>query len=85
MKRCISRHIFILSSSYIDKLLSVTSIRKSMTQYVCLECGWIYDEALGFPERGIAPGTVWSQLPDDFKCGECEVTKGEMHMWQKLG
>jgi rubredoxin len=55
-----------------------------MAQYVCLECGWIYDEALGMPERDIPPGTLWSSLPDSFQCGECEVTKGEVHLWQRL-
>ncbi len=55
-----------------------------MAQYVCLECGWMYDEAQGFPERGIPAGTKWETLPDDFKCGECEVTKGQTHMWQRL-
>ncbi len=55
-----------------------------MAQYVCLECGWIYDEALGMPERDIPPGTLWSLLPDSFQCGECEVTKGETHLWQRL-
>jgi len=55
-----------------------------MSQYICLDCGWIYDEAKGFPERGIAPGTTWESLPDDFKCGECDVRKRDTHMWQKL-
>ena len=53
-------------------------------QYICLDCGWIYDEALGIPERGIAPGTKWEQLPDDFKCDECDVRKSDSHMWQKM-
>ncbi len=55
-----------------------------MAQYVCLECGWIYDEAIGDPERGIAPGTTWESLPDDFKCADCEVRKSDTHMWQRL-
>jgi len=55
-----------------------------MAQYVCLDCGWIYDEAKGDPERGIAPGTTWESLPDDFKCAECEVRKSDTHMWQRL-
>lgn len=57
---------------------------KIMAQYVCLDCGWIYDEAAGEPGRGIPPGTTWDSLPDDFKCGECEVVKGDTHMWQRL-
>ena len=52
--------------------------------YVCLECGWIYDERIGMPERDILPGTRWEQLPDDFQCGDCEITKSETHMWQRL-
>lgn len=56
----------------------------TFAQYVCLECGWIYDEAVGMPERGIMPGTRFQDLPDDFTCGDCDVTKGEAHMWQRL-
>lgn len=37
-----------------------------MKKYVCKVCGWIYDEALGDPDNGIAPGTKWEDLPDDF-------------------
>lgn len=61
-----------------------TATTPATAQYVCLDCGWIYDEAVGFPERGIAPGTRWEELPDDFKCGECEVLKSDVHMWQKI-
>lgn len=56
-----------------------------MAQYVCLDCGWIYDEAVGDPSLGILPGTTWESLSDDFKCGECDVVKGDTHMWQRLG
>ncbi len=55
-----------------------------MSQYVCLDCGWIYDEAHGFPEKGIAPGTKWEDLPEDFQCAECTVKKSDTHMWQKI-
>lgn len=55
-----------------------------MSQYVCLECGWIYDESRGDPERGIVAGTTWDSLPDDFTCGDCDVKKGDTHMWQRL-
>jgi len=55
-----------------------------MAQYVCLECGWIYDEAKGDPDRGVPAGTKWEDLPDDFKCAECDTVKGQTDMWQKL-
>ena len=37
-------------------------------KYVCDVCGWEYDEALGYPEAGIAPGTKWEDIPEDFEC-----------------
>lgn len=55
-----------------------------MAQYVCLECGWMYDEEKGLPEREILPGTRWESLPDNFKCGECDVTKAQTHMWAQV-
>ncbi len=44
-------------------------------KYVCEICGWIYDEAEGYPEDGIAPGTKFEDLPDDFSCPLCGVGK----------
>ena len=35
-------------------------------KYVCDACGWIYDEEAGLPEQGIAPGTKFEDLPEDF-------------------
>ena len=46
-----------------------------MKKYQCDVCGWIYDEAEGMPERGIAAGTKWEDLPDDFKCPVCRSGK----------
>ncbi len=48
-----------------------------MKKYVCTVCGYIYDEAAGIPEKGIAPGTKWEDLPDDWTCPLCGATKGE--------
>ena len=55
-----------------------------MAQYVCLECGWIYDESEGLPEQDIDAGTKWEDLPDDFKCADCDIRKSDSDMWQKL-
>ena len=46
-----------------------------MKQYVCTVCGYIYDEAEGCPEQGVAPGTKWEDVPDDFACPECGAGK----------
>lgn len=42
-------------------------------KYVCDVCGWIYDETVGAPDLGIAPGTKFEDLPDDFVCPLCGV------------
>lgn len=44
-------------------------------QWVCVICGWIYDEAAGCPEDGLAPGTRWAEVPDDWRCPLCDVGK----------
>lgn len=48
---------------------------KTMQKYVCDVCGWVYDEALGAPDQGIAPGTKFEDLPADFLCPLCGVGK----------
>ena len=44
-------------------------------RYVCTACGFVYDEDEGCPELGIAPGTKFEDLPDDFVCPWCGVGK----------
>ena len=44
-------------------------------KFECVICGYIYDEELGDPEDGIPPGTKWEDIPDDWVCPECGVSK----------
>ena len=44
-------------------------------RYVCSVCGYVYDEDKGDSNNGIAPGTKWEDLPEDFKCPVCGVDK----------
>ena len=44
-------------------------------KYVCDICGWEYNEAEGYPEGGIAPGTEWVNVPEAFLCPLCFVGK----------
>ena len=46
-----------------------------MKKYVCDVCGWVYDEAVGDPDNGIAAGTAFEDLPEDFVCPVCGVDK----------
>ena len=43
--------------------------------YKCSVCGWTYSEAEGAPEHGIKPGTLWENVPEDFRCPVCKVPK----------
>ncbi|MBQ6789677.1 MAG: rubredoxin [Clostridia bacterium] len=46
-------------------------------KYVCIICGYVYDEDLGDPDNGIEPGTMWDDLDEDFECPVCGVSKDE--------
>ena len=48
-----------------------------MKQYLCTVCGYIYDEATGIPESGIAPKTKWEELPAGWKCPLCSASKSD--------
>ena len=44
-----------------------------MDKYFCNPCGYTYDPVKGDPEHGIAPGTAFTDLPDDWKCPICSI------------
>jgi len=48
-----------------------------LSKYICSVCGYIYDETKGIPEAGIAPGTAWEALPEDWVCPLCGAAKDE--------
>lgn len=48
--------------------------------WVCILCGFIYEEAAGMPEEGIAAGTRWEDVPADWVCPDCSVGKSDFEM-----
>lgn len=46
-------------------------------KYQCTLCGYIYDPEKGDPDSGIAPGTPFEKLPEDWVCPECGATKND--------
>jgi rubredoxin len=46
-------------------------------KYVCNVCGFVYDEEAGDPDHGVAPGTKWADVPADYVCPLCGVSKEE--------
>jgi rubredoxin-NAD+ reductase len=48
--------------------------------YRCAYCAHVYDEAFGDPNSGIAPGTRFEDIPDDWQCPECGAAKSDYHL-----
>ncbi|MGT2458109.1 rubredoxin [Cupriavidus basilensis] len=59
---------------------SATAVAGEFRQWVCIICGWVYDEAAGLPEEGIAPGTRWEDIPAGWRCPLCDVGKEDFAM-----
>lgn len=51
----------------------------ALQKYICGDCDYEYDPAIGDPTQGIAPGTSFDDLPDTWTCPECGVTKAEFY------
>lgn len=49
-------------------------------KYVCVVCGYIYDEEAGEPEAGLSPGTRWEDVPEDWSCPDCGASKGDFEL-----
>ncbi|GAH71630.1 unnamed protein product [marine sediment metagenome] len=67
------------AATYVEKKPKVKSETgdQEMKKYKCLMCGYIYDPAVGDPDNGVAAGTAFEDLPDDWTCPECGVGKDE--------
>ncbi len=51
-------------------------------KYICVVCGYIYDEAKGDPEAGLSAGTRWSEVPLAWVCPDCGVPKQDFEMME---
>ena len=48
-----------------------------MDKYVCTICGYVYDPEQGDPENGVAPGTRFEDVPEDWECPVCGASKDD--------
>jgi rubredoxin len=48
--------------------------------WMCLNCGFVYEESKGHPESGIPPGTTWADVPEDWTCPDCGADKDSFEM-----
>lgn len=51
-----------------------------LKSWLCVVCGFTYNEREGWPEEGIEPGTKWADIPEDWVCPDCGVGKSEFEM-----
>jgi len=67
------------AATYIEKKPKAKSEQgaKDMKKYKCLMCGYIYEPAVGDPANGVAAGTAFEDLPDDWTCPDCGAGKNE--------
>ena len=69
-----SRHTRIIAP------MSETAQTTVYRTWMCVVCGFIYDEAAGRPEDGLAPGTRWADVPDSWACPDCGVAKADFEV-----
>lgn len=51
-------------------------------KYECVICGFIYDEAEGLPDDGIPAGTRWEDVPEDWECPDCGISKSDFDLYE---
>ena len=51
-----------------------------MKTYMCIVCGFVYDETQGRAEDGLKAGTRWEDVPSEWACPECGVSKADFEM-----
>ena len=51
-----------------------------MKKYTCVVCGYVYDPAEGDPDNGVAPGTAFADVPDDWTCPVCGADKSKFEI-----
>lgn len=56
-------------------LINMNGDDSNMEKYVCTACGYVYDPIIGDPDAGIAPGTSFEDIPEDWVCPTCGVGK----------
>jgi rubredoxin len=66
-----------LTSAWSSQKLTLS---RPMKKWMCVNCGYMYDEALGDPANGLAPGTRWADVPEDWICPDCGMAKADFEM-----
>jgi len=79
----IYENFFTFEITYVTLYVFYTRVSPVMITYkkfMCVICGYIYDEAEGWPEDGIAAGTLWADVPENWFCPDCGASKDDFEM-----
>ena len=63
-------------STWVGNTVSANNYRT----WMCIICGWVYEEEKGCPEEGLAPGTRWEDVPEYWVCPDCGASKDDFEM-----
>lgn len=66
-----------------SRLFHIQKKLMKMEKFICNTCGYVYDPAVGDPDAGIAPGTPFESLPDDWVCPLCGVGKDDFEPYNE--
>ena len=66
-----------------EPIVSYSKKLMKMEKFICNTCGYVYDPAVGDPDAGIAPGTPFESLPDDWVCPLCGVGKDDFEPYNE--
>jgi len=80
--RSIASHDLAKSGRSNDHSSSQREEDNRMKKYMCVICGFVYDEAKGLPDEGIPPGTRWEDIPLNWQCPECGAGKEDFEMME---
>ncbi len=61
----------------------IFDLDRAMSKWECIVCGLVYDEKEGWPDDGIAPGTRWEDVPEDWLCPDCGVGKEDFELLEE--
>lgn len=68
-------------AGYRDKIRRLNApTGEPMKSYMCVICGFVYNEAEGLPEEGIEPGTKWEDVPPNWVCPDCGARKEDFEL-----
>jgi rubredoxin len=61
-------------------LKAFKAVTQTSITWMCLICGWIYDESSGDPEHGVPAGVAWQNVPLNWVCPDCGARKEDFEM-----